>query len=105
MNELLTLGGRLFNSSKRKHVLTRTESYPCKVNTLGTFVCNFSMFLRFLKEALFRKLLTESERRDRFYSGKFLNIIEHVSYSIKYCKISLPIYLGSRSLSNAGCVF
>ena len=44
LNELFTLGGRLFNSSKRKQVLKRTESHRCEVNTLGTFACNFSMF-------------------------------------------------------------
>ena len=44
MNELFTLGGRLFNSSKRKHVLKRAESHCCEVKTLGTFACDFSMF-------------------------------------------------------------
>ena len=65
MNELFTLGGRLFYSSKRKHVLKRAESHRCEVNTIGTFACNFSMFSRFLKGAHFRKSLTESERRDQ----------------------------------------
>ena len=32
-------------------------------------------------------------------------MIEHVSYSIGYCKISLPLYSGSSSLSNAGHFF
>ena len=49
LNELFTLGGRLFNSSKRKHVLKRAESHRCEVNTLGTFACNFSFFLGFSK--------------------------------------------------------
>ena len=31
---------------------------------------------------------------------KFLNIIEHVSYSMGYCKLSLLIYAGNSSLSN-----
>ena len=66
LNELFTLGERLFNSSKRKHVLKRAESHRCEVNTLGTFACNFSIFFRFLKRAHFRKSLTESERSDRF---------------------------------------
>ena len=44
LNELFTLGGRLFNSSKRKNVLKRAESHRCEVNTLGTSACNFNMF-------------------------------------------------------------
>ena len=66
MNELFTLGGRLFNSSKRKHVLKRAESHCCEVNTLGTLLVILACFLRFLKGAHFRKSLTESERSDRF---------------------------------------
>ena len=31
---------------KRKHVLKRAESHRCEVNTLGTFACNLSMFLK-----------------------------------------------------------
>ena len=62
-------------------------------------------FLRFLKGTHFGKLPTESERSDQFSPGKFLKIIEHVSYSIRYCKISLLIYTGSSSLSNAGNFF
>ena len=46
MNNLFTLGGRLFNPPKRKHVLKRAESHRCEVNTLGTFACNFNMFFR-----------------------------------------------------------
>ena len=57
---------------------------------------------RLLKGMHFRKSLPESERGDRFWSKKFLKIIEHVSYSIRYCKISLLIYSGSSSLSNGG---
>ena len=59
-------------------------------------------FLSFLKGIRFRKSLTESERSDRFWPGKFLKMLEHVSYLIKYCKISLLTYPGSSSLSNAG---
>ena len=36
---------------------------------------------------------------------KFLKVIEHISYAIKYCKISSLIYSGSSSLSNAGRFF
>ena len=44
MNKLFTLGERLFNPPKQKHVLQRAESHRCEVNTLGTFACNFSIF-------------------------------------------------------------
>ena len=66
MNKLLTLAGRLFSPSKRKHVLKRAESHRCKVNTLGILASDFIMFLRFLKGVHFRKSLSVSERRDRF---------------------------------------
>ena len=66
LNELFTLGGRLFKPPKRKHVLKRAENHRCEVNTLGTFACNFGIFLKFLKGAHFRISLTESERSDRF---------------------------------------
>ena len=103
LNKLFTLGGRLFNPSKGKHVLKRAESHRCEVNTSGIFACNFSVF--FLKGIHFRKPLTESERSDRFSLGKFLKIIEHVSYSIRYCKVSSHIYSWSSSLSNVGTFF
>ena len=76
-----------------------------EVNTLGTFACNSNTFLRFLNGTYFGKFRIESERSDRFQLGKFLKIIEHVSYSIKYCKLSLLIYSRSISLSNAGRFF
>ena len=101
LNKLFTLGGRVFNPSKEKHVLKRAESHRCEVNTLGIFACNFSIFLRLLKGAHCGKSLTESEWNDRFESRKFLETIEHVSYLIRYCKISLLIYSGNSSLSNA----
>ena len=102
LNKLFTLGGRLFNPPKRKHVLKHAESYCCEVNTVVAFACNFDTFLRFLKGTHFGKLPTESEQSDRCQPGKFLKIIDHVSYLIKYCKISLLIYSGASSLSNAG---
>ena len=46
LNKLFTLGGRLFNPPKRKHVLKRAESHRFEVNTLGTFACNFSTFFK-----------------------------------------------------------
>ena len=46
LNEFFTVGGRLFNSSKRKHMLKRAKSHRCEVNTLGTFACNLSMFVK-----------------------------------------------------------
>ena len=56
-------------------MLKRAESHRCEVNTLGTFACDFTTFLRFLKRIHFGKLPTESERRDRFQPGKILEII------------------------------
>ena len=44
LNKLSTLGGRLFNPPKRKHMLKRAESHHCEVDTLGIFACNFSTF-------------------------------------------------------------
>ena len=66
LNKLFTPGGRPFNPAKGKQDLKRAESHCCKVNTLGMLACNFSKFLRFLKEIHFRKSLKESERCDRF---------------------------------------
>ena len=53
LNWLFTLGGRLFNPLKRKHVLKCAESPRCKFNTLGIFACNFSMFLKVSQRDLF----------------------------------------------------
>ena len=66
LNGLFTLGGRLFNPPKGKHVLMCAESHRCGVNTLGIFACKFSMFLRFLKGIHIRNSATESKRSDRF---------------------------------------
>ena len=105
LNKLFTLGRRRFNGQNESNVLKHAESHRCEVNASGTFACNFSTFLTFLKRTHFEKLPTESERSDRFWPGKFLKIIEHVSYLIKYSKLSFFIYSGSSSLSNAGCFF
>ena len=51
-----TVGGRLFNPPKRKQVLKHAESHCCEVNTLGTFACNFSTFLRLLKGTHLKKI-------------------------------------------------
>ena len=66
LNKLFTLWGGHFNPPKRKHVLKRAESHRCELNTLGTFACNFSTFLRFLIGTYFGKLSTESEGTDRY---------------------------------------
>ena len=63
LNRLFTLGGRLFNQPKPKHVLKRAESHRCEVIKL-LFVI-LARFLRFLKGTHFRKLPTESERNDQ----------------------------------------
>ena len=46
INYSFTLGGRLFNPPKRKHVLKRADSHRCEVKTFGTFACNISMFFK-----------------------------------------------------------
>ena len=46
LNKLFTLGARLFNLPKPKHVLKRVESHRCEVITLRTFACNFSTFFK-----------------------------------------------------------
>ena len=46
LNNLFTLGGRLFNPLKRKHVLKRAGSHRCEVNTFGTSACNISTFFK-----------------------------------------------------------
>ena len=76
LNKLFTLGGRLFNPPKGKHLLKLAESHRSEVNTLG-ILCDFSTFLRFLNGIHFRKSHTESERGDRSSPGKFLKLIEH----------------------------
>ena len=76
-------GGRETSQpAKRKARAKACLSHRCEVNTLGILACNFSMSF---------KSLTESERNDRFLPEKFLKVIKYVSYSIKYCKISLLI--------------
>ena len=83
-------------------MLKRAECHCCEVNTLGKLACNFSTFFKVSLRDSFRGSLTESERSNRFYRGTILKIIEQVSYSIRYCKISSLIYYGSSSLSNVG---
>ena len=39
---VFTLGGRLSNPQKGKHVLKRAESHRCEVNKSGILACNFS---------------------------------------------------------------
>ena len=46
LNKLITLGGRLFNPSKGKHVPKCAESHRCEDNTLGILACNFSTFFK-----------------------------------------------------------
>ena len=56
LNMLFTLGGKLFNPPKRKHVLKRAESHHCEVNTLGIFACNFSTFFKVSQRDSFWKI-------------------------------------------------
>ena len=97
---LFTQGRGVLSPSNGKHVLKRAQSHRFEVNTLGNFARNFSILLKVFKGAHFRKSLTESERSHRFYLEKFLKLTEHVSYSIRYCKISLLIYSWSIELKS-----
>ena len=49
MNKLFTLGGRLFNPSKGKHVLERAESHRCEVHTFGILLLILALFKGFSK--------------------------------------------------------
>ena len=90
LNKLFTLGGRLFNPPRRKHMLKRAESHRCEVNTLGTFACNFSMIFKVSQSDSFWQI---THGVTDFSQGNFLKRIEYVCYSIKYCQISLLIYI------------
>ena len=57
--------------------------------------------LRFLQRTFFKEVIVKSKRSDLSQPEKIIKIIEHVNYSIRYCKISLFIYSGSSNLSNA----
>ena len=46
LNELFTLGGKLFNRSEGKHLLKRPDSHHCEVSTSEMFARNFSMFFK-----------------------------------------------------------
>ena len=57
LNMKFILRGRLFNRTRRKHVLKRAESHRFEVNTLWRLACNFGTFLRFFEGKLFRNPL------------------------------------------------
>ena len=57
------------------------------VNIFGNLLLILACLFRSLEENFFRKSLAVSKRSDRFQPGKVPEIIEHVSYSIKYWKI------------------
>ena len=46
LNKLFTLGGRLFNPPKRKHMLKLAESHRCEANTLGISAFDFRTFIK-----------------------------------------------------------
>ena len=84
---------------KRSEVIGVWETYSRKL------LLTLTPFLRFLEGTLVRKSIIQSERSDGFQPGKILKIIEHVGYSVRYCKILLLIYSESGGLSNVGCSF
>ena len=70
LNKLLTPGGKFLSPPKGKHVLQRSESHCCEVNTLENLEYShdaiLARFLRFLEGIYFRKLPAESEWGDQF---------------------------------------
>ena len=80
---------------KRTEVITVRETYP------GSLIIILTYFLRFLNGGSFRKSLQASEWHDRFQLRKIPKIFKHVSYPIRYCKISLLMDAGRSSLLNA----
>ena len=97
--------GKIFSSLKRIARGKVCPSHPCDVNIPRKLADDFSTFSKVSRSDFLRKSRAKSERIDRFRPGKILTLIEHVSYPIRYCKISLLIYSGSSSLSNAGRFF
>ena len=63
---------------------------------------DFSKFFNVSRRQFFTKSIVKSEWSGRLKPRNILKIIEHGSYSIIYCKISLHVYSGSSSLSNVG---
>ena len=79
---------------KRPEVIAVRETYQ------GCLFLILAHFVRLLEGTLFRKSLVKCERSDRSQPEKIMKMIKHVSYSIRYCKISLLIYSGCSSLSS-----
>ena len=65
----------------------------------------FSMFLRFLEGNFLENPSQNYNGMTDFSQEKSLKIVERVKYSIRYCKMSLLLYSGSSSSSNAGVFF
>ena len=86
LNMLFILGRRLFQSPKKKARAKSYCSHRCEGSISGQCACNISTFLKFLEGKLFRKSLVKSERSDRPQPEK-------VSYSIRYCTISMFMYV------------
>ena len=82
---------------KRAEVIAVTEKISVKLAR------NLNMFARFSKGIIFKFLI---ERRHRFSQEKFYRKTEHVTYSIRYCRILLLVYSGSSEpfLTHSICI-
>ena len=74
-------------------MLKRTE-------VIAVWLTDQGSLLMISEGRFFRQSLAESEWTDRFQPGKILKTIEHVSYPIGCCKLSLLMYSGNCSCSN-----
>ena len=83
MNKLFKQGGRLFNSSKGKHVLKRAESHRCEVNTLRILACNFSMFFICISKGFILENCLQNLNGVTDFGQKISKMIEPDSYSIR----------------------
>ena len=77
-------------------MLKRAQVILCSKH-IGKLASDFSTFIDFL-EKLHYKIWAERPISAR----KILKMIENLSYSIRYCKISLLTYSGSSIVSNTG---
>ena len=83
-------------------MLQRAQVFAVRLTYYKSLLIILKHFLSFLQRGSFTESRAKFERSDRFQQGNILEIIEHMSYSSCYCKISLLIYSESNSLSNAG---
>ena len=93
---------KTFPIPQGQHMLKRIEVIAVKETYQGRLLVILRGFFKFLEGNLFTEFYTESVRSDRFQPRKILNIVEHASYSIRYCKISFLIQSRRSTPSTAG---